>query len=88
MTKRFRLLFLVAGLALAGIVSASASGTVLACYVTCSYPDGSSTNHYVSGPMSYSDCCGGPSPWVFSCPNGGQAFAYGYEDWSGPQFCM
>ena len=72
--------------ALAAVLSftaSPASAWVFACYVSC--PE--SGNHYVSGPMSYSDCCGTVPAWIFTCPEGGQASGYGYEDWQGPNFC-
>ncbi len=66
------------------IFASPSSAWVLGCYVSCPQ----SGNHFVSGPMDYSSCCTTEVPsWIFTCPEGGPAYGYGYEDWSGPNFC-
>ena len=74
----FKLCGLTLTLALVSLSSASASGYILGCYVSC--PDG---NHYIQT----SQCCGQISRYEFTCPDGSDAYGYGYEDWNGPHFC-
>ena len=69
--------------AVLSLAASPASAWVLGCYATCP----SSGFHYISGPMSYSSCCGAVPTWIFVCPEGGQAYGYGDEDWQGPNFC-
>ena len=78
MRSTLRLLGLTLVLLIA--VFSAAEGFPGACYVEC--PNG---GIYVITPTY--GCCGPISPLDFTCPGGGQASGFAYEDWSGPQFC-
>ena len=73
-----RICGLVVVLALSSLSPASGNGYVLGCYVSC--PD----NFYF---IQASQCCGPIPRYEFTCPDGSDAYGYGYEDWSGPHFC-
>ena len=51
------------------------------CYVSC--PDGT---HQVQV-TQLSQCCGQVPRSVYTCPDGSDAFGYGFDDGSGAQFC-
>lgn len=73
----------VLGLSLALVLSVfSTASASTGCYISCpNDPD-----FYLIQTMY--GCCGAISPHDFTCPGGGQAWGYGYDDGSGPQFCM
>lgn len=55
-----------------------ASWYVYGCYVSC--PDGF---YFIQA----SQCCGQIPRYEFTCPDGSDAYGYGYEDENGPHFC-
>lgn len=73
-------------------------GLTLALVVAAALPyahGASSGGCYVSCPNSelyfiYTTygCCGPISSLDFTCPGGGQAYGYAYDDGWGPQFCV
>lgn len=68
------------GLTLALVTAniSSASEFNFGCYVAC--PDGT----YL---VAASPCCGTIRRDQFTCPDGSDAYGYGYESWDGPRFC-
>lgn len=80
MKAAFRVLGLTLTLLATFYTPASAFGVT--CYYWCE--DGIRTTS-----VSYEECCGGgwPTSTAFPCPGGEKGVPYGYEAWSGPQFC-
>jgi hypothetical protein len=77
MKTSVRFLGLTLALVLAAFSSADAFGGT--CYVSCP------GDVYVISP-SYG-CCGPISLLDFTCPGGGDAYGFAYDDGPGPQFC-
>jgi hypothetical protein len=67
-------------LALIAVFYTPASAFPVTCYYWC--PEGRRTTS-----ATYEECCGFGASGSFPCSDGSQGFPYGYEAWSGPQFC-